>query len=223
MLGASWETTLPYHGARSTHNTGEYPNAAVESTLSQILEDNPHPEILFECPCVPWDFTESRIKGQGIAKNAEGCTGNAAQGGQRQTCVGFSFQRSDELKESEVASTQSARQYKSATDLVVASVDCRNGTAYTANQFANYTDGVGTLRANGGDLGGGSESLIVNQSVRKLTPLECERLQGYPDGYSNIPGASDSARYKALGNSFAIPNIYFVISKIKEVYNNGTE
>ena len=51
-------------------------------------------------------------------------------------------------------------------------------------------------------------------SVRRLTAKECCRLQGYPDGYTNIPGASDSARYKALGNSFAIPNAYFVISNI---------
>ena len=37
--------------------------------------------------------------------------------------------------------------------------------------------------------------------IRRLTPLECERLQGFPDGWADIPGASDSARYKALGNS----------------------
>lgn len=43
------------------------------------------------------------------------------------------------------------------------------------------------------------------QSVRRLTPLECERLQGYPDRWTDIPGASDSARYKALGNSIALP------------------
>ncbi len=82
------------------------------------------------------------------------------------------------------------------------------------NQFANYTEGVGTLRANGGDLGGGSESLIANQSVRKLTPLECERLQGYPDGWTDM--GSDTARYKALGNSFAIPCALFVIRGIYE-------
>lgn len=37
--------------------------------------------------------------------------------------------------------------------------------------------------------------------IRRLTPLECERLQGFPDGWTDIPNASDSARYKALGNS----------------------
>ena len=37
--------------------------------------------------------------------------------------------------------------------------------------------------------------------IRRLTPLECERLQGFPDSWTDIPSASDSARYKALGNS----------------------
>ena len=47
--------------------------------------------------------------------------------------------------------------------------------------------------------------------IRRLTPLECERLQAFPDGWTDIPGASDSARYKALGNSVAIPCVDFVM------------
>ena len=47
--------------------------------------------------------------------------------------------------------------------------------------------------------------------IRRLTPLECERLQGFPDHWTDIPGASDSARYKALGNSVAIPCVDFVL------------
>ena len=50
--------------------------------------------------------------------------------------------------------------------------------------------------------------------IRRLTPLECERLQGFPDGWTDIPGASDSARYKALGNSLAIPCVEFIMSRI---------
>ena len=46
-----------------------------------------------------------------------------------------------------------------------------------------------------------TEEYSATNLVRRLTPLECERLQGYPDGWTDIPGASDSARYKALGNS----------------------
>lgn len=45
------------------------------------------------------------------------------------------------------------------------------------------------------------QNYVHTSSIRRLTPLECERLQGFPDNYTNIPGASDTARYKAIGNS----------------------
>lgn len=50
--------------------------------------------------------------------------------------------------------------------------------------------------------------------VRRLTPLECERLQGFPDGWTNVEKSSDSARYKALGNSVAIPCVDFIMRGI---------
>lgn len=59
-----------------------------------------------------------------------------------------------------------------------------------------------------------TEEYSATNLVRRLTPLECERLQGYPDGWTDIPGASDSARYKALGNSLAIPCVEFIMSRI---------
>jgi DNA (cytosine-5)-methyltransferase 1 len=56
----------------------------------------------------------------------------------------------------------------------------------------------------------------VNQSmsVRRLTPRECERLQGFPDDYTNIPGAADGPRYKALGNSMAVPVMAWIGKRI---------
>ena len=48
-------------------------------------------------------------------------------------------------------------------------------------------------------------ALLTPLQVRKLMPVECERLQGFPGGHTDIPGASDTARYKALGNSWAVP------------------
>ena len=50
--------------------------------------------------------------------------------------------------------------------------------------------------------------------IRRLTPLECERLQGFPDGWTAIPGASDSARYKALGNSVAVPCVEYILQGV---------
>lgn len=56
--------------------------------------------------------------------------------------------------------------------------------------------------------------VVTNMAVRRLTPLECERLQGFPDGYTDIPGASDSGRYKALGNSMAVPVMRWIGRRI---------
>jgi DNA (cytosine-5)-methyltransferase 1 len=59
-------------------------------------------------------------------------------------------------------------------------------------------------------------------TVRRLTPLECERLQGLPDGYTLINDSScrDSARYKALGNGMAQPCADYIIRRIVEVSEN---
>lgn len=90
--------------------------------------------------------------------------------------------------------------------------------AYFLNGHGGYKEGVGTLRATGGNNGGGSETLITEKRkgkgilkhiVRRLTPTECERLDGFPDGWTqqDTKGKviSDNARYTALGNSIAVP------------------
>ena len=46
--------------------------------------------------------------------------------------------------------------------------------------------------------------------VRKLTPRECERLQGFPDDWTKIPGASPTARYEAIGNSVPVPVVEWI-------------
>ena len=94
----------------------------------------------------------------------------------------FARQRVDTFRDDAVASTESARQHKDATDLVMDTV------------------GQGELPL---------------QLIRRLTPLECERLQGFPDGWTDLPGASDAARYKALGNSVAIPCVMFLMQGIR--------
>ena len=108
----------------------------------------------------------------------------------------FSRQRVDVFHPDEVVSTQSARQHKDATDLVmeVAGLDCRNGN--------ENGDICGTLQhGTSGNSLNSIHPVRTGQLIRRLTPMECERLQGFPDGWTDLPGASDSARYKALGNS----------------------
>jgi DNA (cytosine-5)-methyltransferase 1 len=151
---------------------------------------------------------------------------------------------------------------------------------FTTSSIANYREGVGTLRASGGDLGGGSENLIAarmvafgeyvddgtasamkardykdatdliaqpmaftteqtpkynhdqaltltkseskhnqcvmqSMAVRRLTPVECERLQGFGDNYTKIADKTpDGPRYKALGNSWAVPVVRWIGERI---------
>ena len=58
--------------------------------------------------------------------------------------------------------------------------------------------------------------------VRRLTPMECERLQGFPDGYTAIPKAKDGPRYKALGNSMAVPVMRWIGQQIDYAMIWGT-
>ena len=108
---------------------------------------------------------------------------------------------------------------------------CQENLAYTLTATDRhavvelYQKTVGAL-CRGDEKGIGNQYVsqdkcIINAScsethhlIRRLTPLECERLQGFPDGWTDIPGASDSARYKALGNSVAIPCVEFIMSRI---------
>lgn len=121
-------------------------------------------------------------------------------------CV-FSQQRSDEYIQSDLTCTQAARQYKDSTDLVcdVSGLDLRSG--------AENGDISGTIQAKGNSLQS-IHPLRIGNLVRRLTPLECERLQGFPDYYTEIKGSSDSARYRALGNSVAIPCVEYVLDGI---------
>ena len=93
----------------------------------------------------------------------------------------YARQRVDEFKNDNIASTQSARQAKDATDLVVE----------PDRQYA--------------------------QLIRRLTPWECELLQGFPLGWTDIPSASDSARYRALGNSVPVPCVEFIMKSLQAV------
>ena len=59
-----------------------------------------------------------------------------------------------------------------------------------------------------------------NMAVRRLTPTECERLQGFPDGYTDIKpkgkDTPDGPRYKSLGNSWAVPVVRWIGERIKQ-------
>lgn len=121
-----------------------------------------------------------------------------------------------------VAGTFQARDGKDGTTNLVCAVDCRHGT--------ENPETSGTLQAK--STGGQSLNLnnVVREAmtVRRLTPLEYERLQGFPDGWTDIGEwvdskgktrkTTDSARYKALGNSIALPPWKWVLKRLCAQY-----
>ena len=58
------------------------------------------------------------------------------------------------------------------------------------------------------------QTYVTRPFVRRLTPLECERLQGFPDGWTDTPGNSDSQRYRQLGNAVAVPVVEWILRRI---------
>lgn len=110
---------------------------------------------------------------------------------------------------------------------------------FNEQSFSHYkeSDKCSTLKAKAGNIGNGSECLVAEKTirwiVRRLTPVECERLQGFPDGYTDIGDwtdskgkkhkYADSPRYKALGNSIALPQWFWIAQKMKPYMGDGAK
>ena len=94
-----------------------------------------------------------------------------------------------------------------------------NAVAIAENQRAEVREMevTGAVNQPGGKPGQGYQAVRIDTAVRRLTPRECERLQGFPDDYTLIPKASDTARYKALGNSMAVPVMRWIGQNIDKV------
>lgn len=80
---------------------------------------------------------------------------------------------------------------------------------------------MGSLNTAGGKPGQGYPAIRTDTVVRRLTPLECERLQGYPDGWTDN-GQADSARYRQLGNSVAVPCVQWIAERLIAVDSEVT-
>lgn len=98
-------------------------------------------------------------------------------------------------------------------------------------------DGTFPALPSGESAGGNQQAVLAGQRtrwiVRRLTPTECERLQGYPDGWTDIGEwtdtkgkkhkPADSPRYKALGNSIALPQWFWIAQKMKPYMGDGAK
>ena len=110
--------------------------------------------------------------------------------------------------------------YKDPDIVCYAGVDCRNATEYPELTATLQSDAAHNLNSN--------NVVRVKHIVRRLTPLECERLQGFPDGWTDIGEwvdskgkkhkEADSPRYKALGNSIALPPWKWILKRLCACY-----
>lgn len=185
--------------------------------VASAREDFSSPKVLFEPESLRRDTPPSREKREDVAgtiaarfgisrNNHEECVVTPVAG----RSVAFDKQRLGEYGDNDVASTCAARDYKDATDLVV-QPSIVHGTQDPCNSDIAFAQG----RNNGGE-----NVLIHAMQVRRLTPVECERLQGFPDNYTNIPWrkkdeSPDGPRYKALGNSMAVPVMKWIGERIQ--------
>ena len=141
--------------------------------------------------------------------------------GGNQVPLTYQMQGFGDYREGAVASSCKQRDFKDGTDLVCA-VDCRN--------FCEGGETNGTLQAkeSRGTSLNLNNTVRQNMVVRRLTPMECERLQGFPDHWTDIGEwrdskgklrkPSDSPRYKACGNSIALPFWDFLAKRISAQY-----
>ncbi|WP_275076963.1 MULTISPECIES: phage N-6-adenine-methyltransferase [Providencia] len=205
------------------------------------------PEILFEQAGMRGDIETSRTQAEAITSDAGEClaSGNQATGailancgakhwlGNQEAFTGdfhvvntFRLLAFGKYAQDKTASTINSRDGKSATDLIVIN--------HQQPAIALAGNTIGRKPENGPAGSGFNEDDIsytltkidvhavsINNIVRRLTPIECERLQGFPDNHTKVPfkdksidDCPDGHRYRALGNSMAVPVMRWIGERI---------
>ena len=179
------------------------------------------PEILFERKGLSGDFEPGGTPGE----EAAGGAGNGVEGASG-CMTGWDCQSKRIFSPDGICATLNSGDREGGN--ITPSVFCA-GFSYGQSRTENY-EVNGTLQAK--ESGGTSLNLNnvcrIDSTVRRLTPLECERLQGYPDGWTDIGEwvdskgkrhkDADSPRYKALGNSIALPFWFWLLRRISAQY-----
>lgn len=190
---------------------------AFDTTQITSKENGSQPEFGKPChtlnanahtPCVALDMTHACDVICECGEQVPALQARMGTGG-NQVPLTYQMQGFGDYRQGTTASSCKQRDYKDGTDLICSSVDCRN--------FTEGGEINGTLQAksNGGQSLNLQNTVRQNMVVRRLTPMECERLQGFPDHWTDIGEwidekgkkhkDADSPRYKALGNSIALP------------------
>lgn len=236
-------------------NTGECPSAAVESHLSWILEvDVPVKYYLTPQACQGiLNRAERRkkelpqmLKAALIWQRdhyAEVLRARRAPGAGRSDCNGAGWREDvsytlNTMDRHAVMCMMSSQEHAEIDNDLCGTLSCKHEqpivcTGIDCRHFADTGDVIPPLQAGEGRgyTLNGIHAVLINSVVRRLTPLECERLQGYPDGWAEIPDyidsrgwrrkTSDSARYTALGNSIALPQWRYVLGNISRYLPPG--
>ena len=196
----------------------------------------------------PWDAQSARVYDQDGAWHSLNANENGGMARDSVLCAGFKLGNSEKAHsigyEEETSPTLNAEcggnkpavvalDMTHACDVIrecgeqAPSLQARMGTGgnqvpltYQMNGFGDYRAAEVASSCKQRDFKDGTDLAITHMVVRRLTPMECERLQGFPDGWTDIgdwvktdkrgreikvKGSADSPRYKALGNSIALP------------------
>lgn len=205
-------------------------------------------DVLFEPDCLRWDHPTGREKRQTLAGQAQGGAGGADDGGGCLTPWDTQSRRiyrpdgAWPTMDTRARSGGDGRALLCATDSGAhAAIGEDLSPTLTAHEgkSASFVHMPATLQIRGGKPGGGEGALVQEDmsatltaaqtqtlfpgdgTVRRLTPVECERLQGFKDGWTDVPyrgkeHAPDSPRYKALGNSMAVPVMAWIGRRIQQ-------
>lgn len=209
--------------------------------IASAREDFDPSKVLFEQTSLRGDSASGGSQGQDVTASAKGCVGG---NGER---LGFREGSFGQFCESDMAGTTKATGGCLGGGSETLVVDDTSACLESCYDMTHACDVIReekvfpTLKARMG-TGGNQVPLVlseqddtvkariaafVNIRVRKLTPLECERLQGFPDNYTRIAyrgkkqeDCPDSPRYKAIGNSWAVPVVRWLGKRIKNIVNH---
>ena len=243
LAGVSWETGIPWLGASSTLNFGECPNVVEESGLSQILEDNvPQRYYLSARACVGVlrraekrgkklpEILETALKQQIERWEKDGTPAkclDTSNGDPTKNQGGNVVVEKYAANSSggDIASTIDAHYYLGCgarggkeREFVAIAID---RAAFNQGENAKFDMGVDTNGIAFSCVAKGLGAVCYEETrtcyvVRRLTPLECCRLQGMPDFWTDGVEGSDAARYKLWGNGMALPNALYIMEGLVE-------
>ena len=182
-------------------------NGSKEQINPPKIEDCPRSRSLFDIHMMDFRIKESKV--------CPTVAGRWGTGGNNVPLTVETFDRQgiSQWGENSVASTISARDWKSATDLVTYSI----AENVIDRQHQNGAKGIGVKEEQSFTLNAtGIHAVAYGYKVRRLTVIECERLQGFPDNWTNIGNPSVAKRYNALGRSMAVPVMRWIGERIKQ-------